>query len=303
MRVLVTGSSGFIGTALGAALRRRGDEIVPVVRKAPALGEVGLDLGARRLDPSRLPGHTLDGAGIDAAVHLAGASLVGRWTAPKKEAIRQSRIAVGDIVARALAAMDRPPAVLVSGSAIGYYGDTGEPAVDEGDGSGVGFLPEVCRAWEESANPAREANIRVVNVRTGIVLGDGGVLKLMLPAFRFGLGARVGSGRQWTSWISLEDEVRILLRAVDDTTLAGPLNATAPTPVRNAELTAEIAATVHRPSVLAVPAPLLRAVLGKAAADETLLVSQRVLSRRLIEADFAFRHETVASAVAAALRT
>ncbi len=222
MRVLVTGSRGFIGSALVAALRQRGDEIVPVVRTAPALGEVGLDLEARRLDPSRLPGRTLDGAGIDAAVHLAGASLVGRWTASKKEAIRQSRIAVGDIVARALAAMEQPPAVLVGGFAIGYYGDTGERAVDEGDGSGVGFLPEVCRAWEESANPAREANIRVVNVRTGIVLGDGGVLKMMLPAFRFGLGARLGSGRQWTSWISLEDEVRVLLRAIDDAALGRP---------------------------------------------------------------------------------
>ena len=176
MRVLVTGSNGFIGSALVAALRQRGDEIVPVVRATPALGEVGIDVGARRLDTSRLPGRTLDGAAIDAAVHLAGASLVGRWTAPKKEAIRQSRIAVGDIVARALAGMDRPPGVLVSGSAIGYYGDTGERGVDEGDGSGVGFLPEVCRAWEESANPARGANIRVVSVRTGIVLGKGGVL-------------------------------------------------------------------------------------------------------------------------------
>lgn len=301
--MLVTGSNGFIGSALVAALRQRGDEIVPVVRTTPALGEVGIDLGSRRLDTSRLPGRTLDGARIDGAVHLAGASLVGRWTAAKKEAIRQSRIAVGDIVARALAGMDRPPGVLVSGSAIGYYGDTGERAVDEGDGSGVGFLPEVCRAWEESANPAREANIRVVSVRTGIVLGKGGVLQLMLPAFRLGLGARLGSGRQWTSWISLEDEVRVLLRAMDDTTLAGPLNATAPAPVRNAELTADIAAAVHRPAVLAVPAPVLRAALGPAAANETLLVSQRVLSRRLIETDFDFRHETAGAAIAAALRT
>jgi uncharacterized protein (TIGR01777 family) len=303
MRVLVTGSTGFIGSALVAALRRRGDEIVPVVRSAPASGEVGLDLEGRKLDVSRLSGGTLDGAGVDAAVHLAGASLIGRWTATRKETIRQSRITVGDIVARALAAMDPPPAVLVSGSAIGYYGDTGEREVDEGDGSGTGYLPEVCRAWEESANPAREANIRVVAVRTGIVLGDGGALKLQLPAFRLGLGARLGTGRQWISWISLEDEVRVLLRALDDSALAGPVNATGPAPVRNAELTADIARAVRRPAVLAVPAVVLRAALGTATADETLLVSQRVVPRRLTEAGFEFRHRTAAAAVAAGLRS
>ncbi len=184
--------------------------------------------------------------------------------------------------------MDRPPGVLVSGSAIGYYGDTGEAVVDEDDGSGAGFLAEVCRAWEESAKPARQADIRVVTVRTGIVLGDGGMLRLMLPAFRFGLGARLGSGRQWTSWISLEDEVRVLLRALDDAALAGPVNATAPEPVRNTELTSDIAAAVRRPAVLAVPAPVLQLGLGSAPANEMLLVSQRVLPRRLTEAGFDF---------------
>jgi len=296
MRVLVTGSTGFIGTALAGALSARGDEVVRVVRSAPRTGDAVIDLSKGTVDASRVEGATLDGLG--AAVHLAGTPVIGRWTARRREEIRSSRIAVGDVLARTLAALSKPPAVLVSGSAIGYYGDGGEAELDESSRNGAGYLAEVCRAWEAATSPARSAAIRTVMIRTGIVLGPaGGALAPQLKLFRLGLGGRLGSGRQWTSVISLADEVRAILRAIDDAELSGPINATSPTPLRNADFTAELARAVGRSAPFAVPAPLLRMALGAGPANEMLLASQRVAPRRLLDAGFDFEHEDAAAAL------
>jgi hypothetical protein len=222
------------------------------------------------------------------------------------EAIRSSRVAVGDLLARSLAGLDTPPAVLVSGSAVGIYGDRGDEVLDEDSAEGVGLLADICRSWEASTTPAAEAGIRVVTVRTGIVLGgrggaEGGTLPLQLPLFRLGLGARLGDGRQWTSWISLDDEVAALIRALDDPELSGPMNATSPNPVRNAELTSALAAGVGRRARLAVPGSLLRLGLGRDAADELLLAGQRVMPAKLAAAGFVHRYGELRDALAAAL--
>jgi uncharacterized protein (TIGR01777 family) len=304
MKVVVTGASGFIGAALVRALRGRGDEVYPVVRGVPELGEVRIDLVQRQLDTSRVPGGSLEG--IDAAVHLAGAPITTRWSPKRLERIRSSRITVGNLLARSLATLERPPSVLVSGSAVGFYGDRGDEVLDEASQQGTGVLADLCRSWEQSTEPATRRGIRVVTIRTGIVLGgaggaDGGILAAEVPIFKLGLGARLGDGRQWTSWVALDDEVAIILRAIDDTRLSGPVNSTAPNPVRNAELTHVIANALGRQSRLAVPATVLRLALGRGAADELLLASQRVLPQKLADAGYVHAYAELRDALAAAL--
>lgn len=303
MRIVITGAGGFIGGALVRVLRGRGDEVHPVVRRPPAPGEVGIDLSRRDIDTSRVPGGNLEG--IDAAVHLAGAPITTRWTAKHLEEIRSSRIAVGNLLARSLASLERPPEVLVSGSAVGFYGDRGDEVLDETSPQGTGVLADLCRSWEESTAPAAERGIRVVTIRTGIVLGgtgsaNGGILRAEVPLFKLGLGARLGDGSQWTSWVSLDDEIGAILRSLDDTQISGPVNATAPNPVRNAELTDAIARALGRRSRLAVPAPLLRLALGRGAADELLLASQRALPMKLTGTGFIHTHPELAGALSAA---
>lgn len=304
MRIFVTGAGGFIGDALVQALRERGDTVYPLVRRSPARDEVGLDLASRRLDTTSLPGQSLEG--IDAAVHLAGAPIITRWSQKRLEAIRTSRVALGDLVARSLASLEHPPAVLVSGSAVGIYGDRGDEVLDETSAQGTGLLADLCRSWEASTAPAAEKGIRVVTIRTGIVLGgiggaEGGILKAQSPVFKLGLGARLGDGRQWTSWIALDDEVAVILRAIDDSALEGVLNATSPNPVRNGELTEAIAACFKRRARLFLPAPLLRLAIGRGPADEVLLASQKVLPKRLTEAGFVPAHGELDDALAAAI--
>jgi uncharacterized protein (TIGR01777 family) len=297
VRIAVTGASGFIGTALVRALRERGDEVHPIVRHPPGEGEVGIDLTSRRLDTSR--GASLEG--IDAAVHLAGAPITTRWSAKRLEEIRSSRVLVGDVLSRALAALPSRPAVLVSGSAVGIYGDRGDEVLDEASAQGSGVLADLCRSWEASTTAAAEGGIRVVTLRTGIVLGaKGGILAALAPLFKLGLGARLGDGRQWTSWISLEDEVRVILRAIDDDTISGPVNSTAPNPVRNRELTEAMAHAFGKSARLAVPAPVLRLGLGRGAADEMLLASQRALPAKLAQAGYVHNHGELADALAVA---
>jgi uncharacterized protein (TIGR01777 family) len=301
MRVLVSGATGFIGSALVASLRAEGHTVHRVVRRSPGPGDAlwsGSDGG---LDLSRLPGATLDG--LDAAVHLAGESIAGgRWTARRREELLESRTATTRALAGALAACDRPPAVLVSGSAVGFYGSRADEWLDEGSPAGDGFLAELCRRWEEATSPAVDAGIRVVRLRTGIVLGPGGgALAPMLRLFRSGLGGRLGSGRQWTSWISLEDQVAVIAKAITDEALVGPVNATAPQPVTNGELTRALGRAVSRPAFLRVPATALRLVLGRELADQLLLASQRVRPLRLEAAGYPFIHPTIDEALRVAV--
>lgn len=280
MRVVVSGSSGLIGGALGASLAGTGDEMIRLVRRAPAsAAEIQWDPHAPggALDPAAL-------AGADAVVNLAGAPVAaGRWTAARKREIRDSRVLGTTGLVSALRAMDHPPSVLLSGSAIGYYGDTGGREVDESAPAGSGFLADVVRDWEAAAAPARDAGIRVVNLRTGIVLSPrGGVVGRLLPLFRLGLGAKVGPGTQVMSWITLTDVVRIIRFLLDHPEVEGPVNLTAPHPATNAEFTGALAAAVRHRARLGIPAAVLQLGLGEVSGE--LLSSARVLPSRLLEA-------------------
>lgn len=302
MRTLVSGANGFLGSALVARLRAEGHEVHRLVRSAPKGSDVVIDLGARRIDDARLPG----GLGaIDAVFHLMGEPITpARWGPSKRERLRSSRIASTDLVARAVAQHGASGSVLVCASAIGIYGDRGEEVLDEDSGSGEGFLAELCRAWESAADPARAAGIRVVHLRTGLVLGNGGgLLAAQLPAFRLGLGARLGSGRQWNSWIALEDEIAAMLHAMTCKQLAGPCNLVAPAPVRNRELTDAIAAAVGKRALLAVPRVAIEAAIGRDNARELALASQRVLPKRLLATGFHHRAGDLAAALREAINT
>ncbi len=296
MRVAVTGSSGLIGTALTGALRQDGHEVIPLVRRPPGPGEI-------RWDPQAADGGLAPGAleGVDAVVHLSGAPIAGgRWTAARKQKLRASRVQSTEALVTALAAAKSPPRVLLSGSAVGWYGDTGERAVDETAPAGTGFLADLVRDWESAARPARDAGVRVVNLRSGVVLSrQGGMLGLLTPLFRLGLGARMGSGRQFLSWISLTDHVAAVRFLLGQAGIDGPVNLTAPAPVTNAVFTAALARALHRPALLWVPAPALQ--LGAGEMSSELLGSTRALPRRLTEAGFAFRYPAIAAALAAEL--
>jgi uncharacterized protein (TIGR01777 family) len=296
MRVAVTGSSGLIGTTLADSLRRDGHEVTRVVRRPPEPGEIRWDPqdAGGGLDPAALDG-------IDAVVHLSGAPIAGGlWTKARKRVLRSSRIQSTQALVTAIKGAAARPSVLLSGSAIGWYGDTGAREVDESAPGGTGFLADLVRDWEAAAQPARQAGVRVVNLRSGVVLSRrGGMLALMALPFRLGLGARLGPGTQFISWISLTDHVRALRYLLDHADIDGPVNLTAPAPVTNAVLTADLARVLRRPAVLRVPAPVLHAVLGEVSGE--LLGSQRVLPRRLLDAGFAFRHPDIASALAAEL--
>ncbi|MEU2831670.1 TIGR01777 family oxidoreductase [Streptomyces lavendulae] len=295
MRIALTGSSGLIGKALVRSLHADGHDTVRFVRRAPAgPGEARWDPRAGYVDPAGLEG-------VDAVVHLAGAGVGDhRWTAAYKKEIRDSRVLGTAAIARAVAALDSPPAVLVCGSAIGYYGDTGDRPVDEAAPAGTGFLPSVCVDWEAAAAPARAAGIRTVFARTGLVVAaGGGAWGKLFPVFRAGIGGRLGNGRQYWSYISLDDEIAALRHIVDTPALSGPVNLTAPHPLTNREVTAAMGRILHRPTVCAVPAPVMRLALGEFAGD--VLGSQRVLPARLLESGFAFRHPGIEESIRAAL--
>jgi uncharacterized protein len=298
MKVAITGSTGLIGSALSANLADDGHEIVRLVRRAPqSPGEARWDprAAAGGLDPAAV-------SGADAVIHLAGAPIAsGRWTAARKAELRASRIQGTTALVAAMTAAAIQPAVLLCGSAIGWYGDTAERVVDESAPAGPGFLAQLVRDWESAAQTAAPAGIRVVSLRTGIVLSRrGGTLAALAPLFRLGLGARIGSGSQFISWISLADEVRAIRFLLDHAELDGPVNLTAPAPVTNAELTAALARTLRRPALLRVPAVVLRAALGEVSGE--LLTGARVIPRKLQDAGFTFRYPDIDSALAAELR-
>ncbi|HEY5013534.1 MAG TPA: TIGR01777 family oxidoreductase [Acidimicrobiia bacterium] len=292
MRVLVTGSTGFIGSALVSALEQRGDKVV-------RLGRGGGAAGGPTWDPKAGTISTVAFDGVDAVVHLAGEGIgEKKWTPEQKRRILESRTKGTALLARTLADLPSKPAVLVSGSAIGYYGDRGDETLDETSTSGDDFLAGVCREWEAAAQPAADAGIRVVTTRTGIVLApQGGVLKRLLTPFRFGLGGRVGSGRQWMSWIAMDDVVGAILHALDHDTLRGPVNLTAPNPVTNAELTKKLGAAVHRPTVLPTPLLPLKLVYGSELVAALLVGGQRVLPRRLTDDGYVFARPELAGAL------
>lgn len=294
MKVVVTGASGLLGSALVPNLRADGHAVMRLVRRPPrATDEVPWDPAARTLDPSVV-------SGADAVVHLAGVGVGDkRWTDDYKRQVRASRVDGTATIATAISAAERPPRVLLSASAVGFYGDTGEEAVDESAASGDGFLAGVVRDWESATAPATEAGVRVVNMRTGVVLApDGGALGKVLPLFRLGLGGRLGSGLQWMSWIALPDYLTALRFLLDRDDVAGAVNVTAPEPVRNREYTKAIGRAVHRPALAIVPATGLRAALG-GFADEGVLVSQRVVPTRLERAGFTFTFGDIDSALTA----
>lgn len=295
MRIAVSGAGGLIGGALAADLAGDGHEVVRLVRHAPKkAGEVRWDPDAGTVDVEGL-------AGCEAVVHLAGAAVGSRrWTDARKKVLRDSRVKGTAAVARAAASLPTPPSVLVCGSAIGYYGDTGDRWVDEDGGRGEGFLAGLVADWEAAADPAREAGIRTVHARTGLVVArTGGAWAPLFPIFRAGLGGRLGSGDQYWSFISLADEVAALRFLVDTPDLSGPVNLTAPEPLTNREITRAMGRVLRRPTLATVPAPVLRAALGEFAGD--VLGSQRVRPRRLLEAGFTFGQPEIEEAIRAAL--
>lgn len=295
MRIAVSGAGGLIGGALASALAGDGHDVVRLVRHAPK----GPD--EVRWDPE---GETVDAeglAGCEAVVHLAGAGIGDRrWTDERKKVLRDSRVLGTRTLARALAALPTPPSVLVCGSAIGYYGDTGDHWVDESSPAGDGFLADLVVDWEAAADPARDAGIRTVHARTGLVVAkNGGAWAPLFPLFRAGLGGRLGSGSQYWSFISLADEVAALRHLVDTADLAGPVNLTAPEPLTNREVTKAMGRVLHRPTLATVPAPVLRTVLGEFAGD--VLGSQRVRPQQLLDTGFTYRHPEIEQAIKAAL--
>ncbi|WP_426573437.1 TIGR01777 family oxidoreductase [Aquihabitans sp. McL0605] len=297
MDIAITGSSGLIGTALAGSLRADGHRVVPVVRTAGRAGTVVWDPAKGTIDAEGLEG-------LDAVVHLAGAGIAaGPWTAKQRARIRDSREQGTSLLATAIAGLDRPPAVLVSGSAIGYYGDRGDEVLTEASGPGDDFLAGICTAWEGATAPAADAGVRVAHLRTGIVLDrDGGALAKQLPIYRLGLGGKAGRGTQWMSWISLDDEVRAIRFALDTDSVSGPVNLTAPNPVTNAAFTKALGAAVHRPTFLTIPRFVRHVPAGIGPLVESLLFSSaRVEPTALVSAGFTFEHPSLDEALASVL--
>ncbi len=298
MRILLSWSSGLIGRALTTSLATDGHEVVRLARAggtAPA--SVPWAPGGGGIDPAALRAN----GPYDGVVHLAGAGIGDhRWTRARRAEILSSRVTGTTEVARVVADLDPPPSVMISASAVGFYGDRGDEVLTEQSGPGTGFLAEVCSAWEAASQPASGAGVRVVLLRSGVVLATGGgALAKQLPLFRLGLGGRLGSGRQYLGWITLADEVAIIRRAIEDDALRGPLNATAPGPVTNAEFTRALGRALHRPAALRVPRPALEVALGRDLARELLLGGQRAMPAALGAAGYVFEDPSIEGALGA----
>ena len=289
MHIAVSGSTGLVGSALCDHLRDQGREVRPIVRgSAGSDDEILWDTEHQTFDAKAL-------AQCDAVVHLAGEGIMGRWTDEKKSLVRDSRIKSTHALAQTLAELDDGPRTLIVASAIGFYGDTGQTdARTEDDPPGdtdADFLTDVCVEWEQAADPARQAGIRVVHIRIGIVLSpDGGALATMLLPFKLGLGGVVGSGKQWMSWVALTDLVRILEHAIDTPEITGPINAVAPKPVTSKQFTKALGRVLNRPTILPVPGFAIKLLYGKDCAEATALGSIRAVPKRLIDAGFVFEY-------------
>ena len=293
MNVAVTGSHGLIGTKLVASLRADGHRVVPIVRSGDESGSVRWDPQAGTIDPSGLEG-------LDAVVHLAGEGIAGGpWTDAQRDRIHDSRTDGTTLLARTLAELARPPATLVSGSAIGYYGDRGDEVLTERSSPGHDFLAQVCIDWEEATAAATKAGIRTAMVRTGIVLdAEGGALATQLLPFKLGLGAKAGRGTQWFSWITLADEVAAIRHCLDTEAVTGPVNLTAPNPVTNGEFTDAVGRALHRPTFLTIPRAATRLPFGVGdLVDSLLFTSARVMPTTLVDSGFTFGHTDVDEAL------
>ena len=292
MNVLISGASGLVGSALIPALVARGDRVIRLVRHPVDAGapEIEWHPGSR-LDPEALEG-------FDAVIHLAGESVFGRWTAAKKNAIYESRVGGAQTIGDAIGGCQRAPHIFLSASAIGYYGSRADEPLDEDSSSGEGFLAEVAREWEGATAAARRAGCRVVNLRFGVILSrEGGALKKMLLPFRLGLGGRIGSGKQWFSWISIDDAIAAILFALDQERVRGPVNLVAPVPVTNGDFARTLGRVLHRPAIVPVPNILPKLVFGREMATETFSASQRAIPAKLAATGYNFRHPELEGAL------
>jgi uncharacterized protein (TIGR01777 family) len=291
VRIIVAGSSGFIGSALVARLRGDGHDVVRLVRRTPeGSDEVSWNPADGELDRRAL-------TGVDVAINVAGAGVGDRrWTPSYKRTIIASRVDTTTTLSRAIAAADDGPRTLLNQSAIGYYGDRGDEILDESSTAGEGFFPDVCRAWEAATQAAEEAGVRVCRLRTGLVVGPGGgMMKPMIRLFKAGFGGTLGNGREYQSWVSLADVTSAFAFLAERSDVAGPVNVTGPEPVRNVEFTRELAAVLHRPAILPAPKFGLRMALGEF--GDNVVESARVLPRVLVKAGYTFTHANVTSAL------
>lgn len=295
MKIAITGSSGLIGSALIEAIVARGDTPVRIVRSTPGPNDVLWDISAGTIDASKLEG-------VDAVVHLAGEGIgEAKWSAEQKKKLVESRTLGTTLLAETLAGLEAKPKVLVSGSAMGFYGNRGDTQLTEQAERGAGFLPDLVVAWEQAAQPAVDAGIRTAMIRTGLVLSSkGGALKEQLPFFKVGLGGKIGDGSQYYSWISIDDHVAAMLHIIDGD-LSGPVNLVAPNPVTNAEFTSALGKAVGRPTLLPTPRFAVDLRLGKEAAEALLYWSARVIPDALVDSGFEFQHPTIDKALEAVL--
>lgn len=291
MKIVISGASGLIGTQLVTTLKSSGHEVVQLVRRSAAAGQIMWDPKSGKLDPASLEG-------CDAIIHLSGAGIGDkRWSEAYRKEILDSRTATTLLLANTIASLQRKPSVFLSGSAIGIYGARGDEQLTETSEHGTGFLADVCEQWEAAAKPAIDAGVRTVFLRTGIVLSPkGGALKKLLPLFRLGVGGKFGNGKQWQSWISMDDEVASIIHLLT-ANVSGAVNLTAPQPVTNAEFTKVLARVVKRPAIVPVPTFAPKILLGGELADALLFTGQRVMPQALTASGYVFKHSTLESAL------